>query len=34
MIFCDFDGTISSQDVVDVLFETYAEPAWRKIEEE
>ena len=34
MIFCDFDGTISSQDVVDVLFETYAEAAWRKIEEE
>jgi 2-hydroxy-3-keto-5-methylthiopentenyl-1-phosphate phosphatase len=34
MIFCDFDGTITRQDVVDVLLETHAEPRWRGIEEE
>jgi 2,3-diketo-5-methylthio-1-phosphopentane phosphatase len=34
MIFCDFDGTVSRQDVVDVLLETHAEPRWRDIEQE
>src|SRR4051794_40639947 len=34
MIFCDFDGTISRQDVVDLLLERFAGPQWRTIEEE
>jgi len=32
-LFCDFDGTITRQDVVDVLLETYGEPPWRNIEQ-
>ena len=31
-IFCDFDGTISSCDVTDVLLEAFADPGWREIE--
>lgn len=34
VIFCDFDGTISRQDVVDVLLKTYGKPPWRDIEQE
>jgi 2-hydroxy-3-keto-5-methylthiopentenyl-1-phosphate phosphatase len=34
MIFCDFDGTISRQDVVDLMLDTFAEPQWREIEKE
>lgn len=33
-IFCDFDGTIALADVTDTLLETFATPAWRKIEQE
>ena len=31
-IFCDFDGTISSLDVSDVLLEKLADPKWLEIE--
>lgn len=31
-IFCDFDGTIASRDVTDMLLEAFAAPAWREIE--
>jgi 2,3-diketo-5-methylthio-1-phosphopentane phosphatase len=30
----DFDGTISRQDTTDQILETFAEPAWRAIEDE
>ncbi len=33
-LFCDFDGTITRQDVIDVLLETYAQPRWRDVEQE
>ena len=33
-IFCDFDGTISLQDVTDLLLERLADPEWHQIEEE
>ncbi len=33
VIFCDFDGTVTRGDVVDLMLETFAEPEWRKIEE-
>lgn len=31
-IYCDFDGTITIDDVTDVLLEAFADPAWREIE--
>lgn len=31
--FCDFDGTVSVNDVTDVLLAAYALPQWRDIEE-
>ena len=31
-IFCDFDGTITRGDTVDLLLETLADPQWREIE--
>src|SRR5258706_15348906 len=34
MIFCDFDGTIARQDVVDCLLERFADPSWLAIEKE
>ena len=30
--FCDFDGTITREDVIDKTLEEYADPAWREIE--
>lgn len=32
-IFCDFDGTVTTVDSVDVLLERLADPSWRAIEE-
>jgi len=32
-MFCDFDGTISVGDVVDILLEELADPQWRVIEQ-
>jgi len=32
--FIDFDGTISTADVVDAILERFASPDWRKIEED
>src|SRR5271155_2356634 len=31
-IFCDFDGTITTGDTVDILLESLADPAWKDIE--
>ncbi|MDT3382392.1 MtnX-like HAD-IB family phosphatase, partial [Labrys neptuniae] len=31
-IYCDFDGTIATSDVTDVLLEAFAAPGWRDIE--
>ncbi len=33
MFFCDFDGTITREDVIDRILEEYADPAWRQIEQ-
>lgn len=33
-VFCDFDGTITTRDTVDILLTELADPAWEKIEEE
>jgi len=30
--FCDFDGTISKEDVTDLVLERFARPQWREIE--
>jgi 2,3-diketo-5-methylthio-1-phosphopentane phosphatase len=32
--FCDFDGTISKQDVTDLVLERFALPEWHDIEED
>jgi 2,3-diketo-5-methylthio-1-phosphopentane phosphatase len=32
-VFVDFDGTIVPQDVSDLLFERFAEPQWREVEQ-
>jgi 2-hydroxy-3-keto-5-methylthiopentenyl-1-phosphate phosphatase len=32
-VFCDFDGTITTGDVTDLLLEHLAEPAWQEIEQ-
>lgn len=32
-VYCDFDGTITRGDTIDVLLERLADPAWQKIEE-
>jgi len=32
VILCDFDGTISKQDVTDTLLEKFASPEWEEIE--
>ncbi len=31
-IYCDFDGTITQQDVIDLLLERLADPSWQDIE--
>jgi 2-hydroxy-3-keto-5-methylthiopentenyl-1-phosphate phosphatase len=33
-IFCDFDGTVALDDVVDSLLERFAPPAWREIDQD
>jgi 2-hydroxy-3-keto-5-methylthiopentenyl-1-phosphate phosphatase len=33
-IFCDFDGTISREDVTDIVLDLCADPAWRIVEAE
>lgn len=32
-VYCDFDGTITRGDTIDVLLEHLADPAWQQIEE-
>lgn len=32
-VYCDFDGTITNGDTIDVLLEELADPAWHEIEE-
>src|SRR6266481_2104042 len=32
-VLCDFDGTVTSEDTVDLLLERLADPAWRILEE-
>jgi 2-hydroxy-3-keto-5-methylthiopentenyl-1-phosphate phosphatase len=32
-VYCDFDGTITRGDTIDVLLERLADPAWHEIEE-
>ncbi len=34
VIYCDFDGTVTQRDVVDMLLERLADPAWRALEAE
>ena len=33
-VFVDFDGTIAPSDATDMLFEQFADPSWREVEEE
>ncbi|MCI1122064.1 phosphatase, partial [Stenotrophomonas maltophilia] len=33
-ILCDFDGTISQEDVIDSLLEKYGQPGWQALEEQ
>jgi 2-hydroxy-3-keto-5-methylthiopentenyl-1-phosphate phosphatase len=33
-VFVDFDGTIVPNDATDMLFERFADPAWRDVEQE
>jgi 2-hydroxy-3-keto-5-methylthiopentenyl-1-phosphate phosphatase len=32
VVFCDFDGTITIEDIVDNLFSIYADDSWKEIE--
>lgn len=32
--FLDFDGTVSTADVVDLILERFGEPSWREVEKE
>jgi 2,3-diketo-5-methylthio-1-phosphopentane phosphatase len=32
MFFCDFDGTVTKEDVIDRILEEFADPMWRDIE--
>lgn len=32
-VYCDFDGTVTQGDTIDVLLEMLGDPAWRQIEE-
>ena len=34
VVFSDFDGTITCQDVTDKILEQYADPAWLEVEEQ
>jgi 2,3-diketo-5-methylthio-1-phosphopentane phosphatase len=33
-ILCDFDGTISVEDVIDALLDRFGQPGWRSLEQE
>jgi 2,3-diketo-5-methylthio-1-phosphopentane phosphatase len=33
-VFCDFDGTISKEDVTDLVLERFARPEWHAIEDQ
>ncbi|MBZ5552258.1 MAG: MtnX-like HAD-IB family phosphatase [Acidobacteriia bacterium] len=33
IVFCDFDGTITLEDTTDLILESFADPAWRAVEE-
>lgn len=33
-VFCDFDGTISKEDVTDLVLERFARPEWHEIEDQ
>ena len=33
-ILCDFDGTISLEDVIDSLLESYGQPGWQALEDQ
>lgn len=33
VVFCDFDGTVTTSDVTDVLLKQLAHPSWQEIEE-
>jgi 2-hydroxy-3-keto-5-methylthiopentenyl-1-phosphate phosphatase len=33
MFFCDFDGTITKEDVIDRILEEFADPTWMEIEQ-
>jgi 2-hydroxy-3-keto-5-methylthiopentenyl-1-phosphate phosphatase len=33
VVFCDFDGTVTTSDVTDVLLQQLAHPSWQEIEE-
>jgi 2-hydroxy-3-keto-5-methylthiopentenyl-1-phosphate phosphatase len=33
MFFCDFDGTVTREDVIDRILEEFADPMWREIEQ-
>ncbi len=33
-ILCDFDGTISLEDVIDSLLEKYGQPGWQELEDQ
>lgn len=34
IIFCDFDGTITEIDVIDLILSQLAHPSWREVEQE
>jgi 2-hydroxy-3-keto-5-methylthiopentenyl-1-phosphate phosphatase len=34
LIQCDFDGTVTEEDIGFILLDTYADPAWRKVLEQ
>jgi len=33
MFFCDFDGTVTREDVIDRVLEEFADPMWQEIEQ-
>jgi len=32
-IYCDFDGTISTEDITDTLLDTFGMPGWQELEQ-
>jgi 2-hydroxy-3-keto-5-methylthiopentenyl-1-phosphate phosphatase len=33
IVFCDFDGTITLEDTTDLILQSFADPAWKQVEE-